>query len=228
MRIVGGGSSSRSVLATRELEYFGKGVSMNKRLGFVFGVLIAVPVGLLGQEKPAAPAAPASQSAPAAQAAPPVNPITASERGFYSFVSTAVVGAAQKMPEENYSFKPTPEVRTFGQIVGHVADASYMFCSQASGEANPAKDIEKTKTSKADLVAALKDSVAYCNKSFDSMTDAKGSEMVKFFSFNIAKLTLYSINTAHTDEHYGNMVTYLRIKGIVPPTSENQPPPAAK
>jgi uncharacterized damage-inducible protein DinB len=201
---------------------------MNKKLGFVFALLMAVPVGLLGQEKPAAPAAPATQSAPAAPAAPPANPITASERGFYSFVSGAVVGAAQKMPEENYSFKPTPDVRSFGQIVGHVADASYMFCSQATGEANPAKDIEKTKTSKADLVAALKDSVAYCNKSFDNMTDAKGSEMVKLFNFNIAKLTLYSINTAHTDEHYGNMVTYLRLKGIVPPTSENQPAPATK
>jgi uncharacterized damage-inducible protein DinB len=201
---------------------------MNKRLGFVFVVLMAVPVALLGQEKPAAPSASPSQSAPAAQAAPPANPITASERGFYSFVSGAVVGAAQKMPEENYSFKPTPDVRSFGQIVGHVADASYMFCSQAIGEANPAKDIEKTKTAKADLVAALKDSVAYCNKSFDSMTDAKGSEMVKFFNFNIAKLTLFSINTAHTDEHYGNMVTYLRLKGIVPPTSETQPAPATK
>jgi uncharacterized damage-inducible protein DinB len=201
---------------------------MNKRLGFVFVALVAVPIAMFGQEKPAAPAAPATQSAPAAQAAPPANPITASERGFYSFVSTAVVGAAQKMPEENYSFKPTPDVRSFGQIVGHVADASYMFCSQAIGEANPGKDIEKTKTSKADLVAALKDSVAYCNKSFDSMTDTKGSEMVKFFNFNIARLTLYSINSAHTDEHYGNMVTYLRIKGIVPPTSETQPPPATK
>ena len=201
---------------------------MNKRLGFVFVALVAVPIAMFGQEKPAAPAAPATQSAPAAQAAPPANPITASERGFYSFVSTAVVGAAQKMPEENYSFKPTPDVRAFGQIVGHVADASYMFCSQAIGEANPAKDIEKTKTSKADLVAALKDSVAYCNKSFDSMTDTKGSEMVKFFNFNIARLTLYSINSAHTDEHYGNMVTYLRIKGIVPPTSETQPAPATK
>ena len=195
---------------------------MNKKLGFVFVALMAVPVALLGQEKRAAP------SAPAAQSAPPANPITASERGFYSFVSTAVVGAAQKMPEENYSFKPTPEVRTFGQLVGHVADASYTFCSQAIGEAMPAKDIEKTKTSKADLVAALKDGVAYCNKAFESMTDAKGSEMVKLFNFNLAKLTVFSINTAHTDEHYGNMVTYLRLKGIVPPTSENQPPPAPK
>jgi hypothetical protein len=98
-----------------------------------------------------------------------------------------------------------------------------MFCSQASGEANPVKGIEKTKTSKADLVAAIKDAVAYCNKTFDSMTDASGSEMVKFSRFNLAKLTLLSLNTAHTDEHYGNMVTYLRIKGIVPPTSENPP-----
>ena len=196
---------------------------MNKRLGFMFVAMMAVPVALLGQEKPATSTAPPAQSTPPAQSAPPANPITASEKGFYSFVSGAVVGAAQKMPEENYSFKPTPEVRTFGQLVGHVADASYMFCSQVTGEANPAKDIEKTKTSKADLVAALKDGVAYCNKAFDSMTDAKGSQMIKLFNFDLAKLTVFSINTAHTDEHYGNMVTYLRLKGIVPPTSENPP-----
>jgi uncharacterized damage-inducible protein DinB len=189
---------------------------VNKLLCFAFAAFLAVPAALLGQEKSPA------------QAAPPANPITTSERGVYSFVSGAVVGAAQKMPEENYSFKPTPEVRSFGQLVGHVADASYMFCSQASGEANPAKNIEKTKTSKADLVAALKDGVAYCNKAFESMTDAKGTEMVKLFNFNLAKLTLLSLNTAHTDEHYGNMVTYLRIKGIVPPTSENPPPQAPK
>src|ERR1700719_2566157 len=64
--------------------------------------------------------------------------------------------------------------------------------------------------------------VAYCNKAFEGMTDAKGSKMVKFFNFDLAKLTLFSINSAHTDEHYGNMVTYLRLKGIVPPTSESQ------
>ena len=188
---------------------------VKKRL--YFAVLMAFPIALLGQEKPQAP-----------PATPPTNPITASEKGFYSFVSNAVVGAAEKMPEENYSFKPTPEVRSFGQLVGHVADASYMFCSQAMGETNPAKDIEKTKTTKAALVAALKDGVAYCNKAFEGMTDAKGSQMVKLFNFDMAKLTLFSINSAHTDEHYGNMVTYLRLKGIVPPTSENAPPPAPK
>src|SRR6202789_2783407 len=193
-----------------------EGGLVNKRRCCVLLALMAIPVAVFGQDK--------SQ----AQGAPPANPITTSEKGFYGFVSGAVVAAAQKMPEENYSFNPTPEVRSFGQLVGHVADASYMFCSQVIGEANPVKDIEKTKTSKADLVAALKDGVAYCNKAFDSMTDAKGSEIVKLFNFNIAKLTVLSINTAHTDEHYGNMVTYLRLKGIVPPTSENQPAPPPK
>ncbi len=187
---------------------------MNKRLCCALIALMAAPVAMLGQDK-----APASAAAPA-------NPITSSERGVYSFVSGAVVKAAEKMPEENYSFKPTPEVRTFGQLVGHVADASYGFCAEARGGANPEKQFEKTKTSKADLVAALKDAVAYCNKQFEGMTDAEGAQMVKMFNFNLAKLTVFSINTAHTDEHYGNMVTYMRLKGIVPPTSENTPPPA--
>ena len=189
---------------------------MDKRLCFALAVMMALPGAVLAQDRPQA------------QSAPPANPITASEKGLYSFVSGAALGAAQKMPEENYSFRPTPEVRSFGQLVGHVADAQYGFCSLASGETNPAKGIEKTKTSKADLVAALKDAVAYCNKAFDGMTDAKGAEMVKFMNFNVAKLTVFSLNTAHADEHYGNMVTYLRIKGIVPPTSENPPGQASK
>jgi uncharacterized damage-inducible protein DinB len=189
---------------------------VNKRLCFFFAAVTAVPIALLGQQKPQAPAA------------PPANPITASEKGLYSFISNAVIGAAQKMPEENYSFKPTPDVRSFGQLVGHVADANYMFCSLASGEANPMKDIEKTKTSKADLVGAIKGAVAYCNQAFDGMTDAKGSQMMKFMNFDIAKITMFSLNTAHTDEHYGNMVTYLRLKGIVPPTSENPPAQSPK
>jgi uncharacterized damage-inducible protein DinB len=171
----------------------------------------------------------AAQQAPAGMAAAPANPITASERGLYGFMSGAVVHAAEKMPEENYSFKPTPDVRSFGQLIGHEADANYMFCSLAAGETNPSKNIEKTKTSKADLVAALKDAVAYCDKTFTGMTDAKGAEMVKLFgTMNLAKLTVLSLNTAHTDEHYGNIVTYMRLKGLVPPTSEAQPatPPA--
>lgn len=188
---------------------------MSKKLCFAFAALL-MPVVLLGQEKPQA------------QSTPPANPISTSEKALYSFVSGAVVRAAEKMPEENYAFKPTPEVRSFGQIVGHQADEAYFFCSQSVGEENPRKGIEKTTTSKADLVAALKDGVAYCNKVIGGMTDAKGSEVVKFFNFDMARLTLLSLNTAHADEHYGNMVTYMRLKGIVPPTSEKSPAPAQK
>ena len=189
---------------------------MKKKLCFVFAALMTVPAILFGQEKSPA------------QSVPPANPITTSEKTLYSFVSGAVVRAAEKMPEDSYSFKPTPEIRSFGQLVGHQADEAYFFCSQALGEANPKQGIEKTTTSKTDLVAALKDGVAYCNQEFGGMTDAKGSEVVKFFNFDMARLTLLSLNTAHTDEHYGNMVTYLRLKGIVPPTSEKPPTPAQK
>ncbi|MGA8026379.1 MAG: DinB family protein [Bryobacteraceae bacterium] len=161
-----------------------------------------------------------------APSAPPANPITTSEKGFYGLVSGEVIAAAEKMPEENYSFKPTPEVRSFGQLVGHVADAQYGICSMALGEPGPMKAIEKTKTSKADLVSSLKDGVDYCNKVFAGMTDAQGSEIVKMMGYSVAKLTVLSVNTAHMDEHYGNMVTYLRLKGIVPPSSEkNSGPP---
>jgi uncharacterized damage-inducible protein DinB len=182
-------------------------VQVNKRLCFMLIALAIAPVALHSQEPPAAPS----------------NPITASEKGFYTLVSGEVVAGAEKMPEQNYSFKPTPEVRSFGQLVGHVADAQYFFCSTATGEPNPMKDIEKTKTSKADLVAALKDAVAYCNKAYAGMTDAQGSQTVKMMSHDVARLTVLSVNTAHTDEHYGNMVTYLRIKGIIPPSSEKHP-----
>jgi len=185
---------------------------MHKYLQAVLTASLALPVFLAAQQPPAAP---------------PANPITASEKGLYFVISGPVVRAAEKMPEENYAFKPTPEVRSFGQIVGHVADANNMFCAMAQGLPNPAKNIEKTKTSKADLVAALKEAVAYCGNAFDALTDANGSELVKFRGFQLAKLTMMSLNTAHTDEHYGNMVTYMRLKGIIPPTSENAPPPPA-
>ncbi len=183
---------------------------MHKNLQAMLTGALALPMFLGAQQTPTAA---------------PANPITASEKGLYMVIVSPVVRAAEKMPEENYAFKPTPEVRSFGQLVGHVADANYMFCAMAQGLPTPSKSIEKTMTSKADLVAALKDSVASCGKAFDAMTDASGSELVEFHGFKLAKLTLLSLNTAHTDEHYGNMVTYLRLKGIVPPTSESAPAP---
>jgi uncharacterized damage-inducible protein DinB len=155
-----------------------------------------------------------------ASAQEPANPLSGGQKVLYGMISSALIGGAAKMPEENYSFKPTPDIRSFGQLVGHAADAQYLFCAIAAGEKNPMPNNEKTKTSKADLVQALKDGVDYCNKVYAAMTDAQASQIVKMFGRDTAKLTVLSLNTAHSDEHYGNMVTYLRLKGIVPPTSE--------
>ena len=161
-----------------------------------------------------------AQPPAAPPAAPPANPLSAGEKTVYAYASGMVIRSAEKMPEENYGFKATPDVRSFGQLIGHVADAQYMFCSTVLGEKAPALAIEKNKTAKADLVQALKDAVTYCNKAYDGMTDASASQTVKFFGGDQAKLTVLSFNNVHTTEHYGNIITYLRLKGIVPPSSE--------
>ena len=150
------------------------------------------------------------------------NPIAEGQKFLYTMVKNNIVQAAEKMPEENYSFKPTPEVRSFGQLIGHIADAQYLFCSAVLGQPNPAPGIEKSKTTKADLVQALKDAFAYSDQAYDGMTDAKAGALVKFFGRDQAKVTVLAFNTAHNSEHYGNIVTYLRMKGLVPPSSERR------
>ena len=150
------------------------------------------------------------------------NQFSAINKRGYERTKGILLRSAEKMPEENYNFKPVDTVRTYGQIIGHLADAQYLFCSTASGDKNPDLKIEKTKTPKADLVAALKDGFAYCDKVYESMTDAASTQMVKFFGNDVPKFAVLSINIGHNMEHYGNLVTYMRIKGIVPPTSEQQ------
>ena len=158
------------------------------------------------------------------------NPLSSHNKGVYRGLKAILLGSAEKMPEENYNFKPTDAVRTFGQIVGHVGDAQYTFCSIVLGEKNPAPKIEETKTSKADLIAALKDAFAYCDKAYDGMTDASATQMVTFFGGDTPRLSVLGANNMHTMEHYGNLVTYMRLKNIVPPSSEpaSQPPPQPK
>ena len=148
------------------------------------------------------------------------NPFSSFNKVIYGGVKTILLRSAEKMPEENYSFKPTDDIRSFGQVVGHVADAQYMFCSIVLGEKNPALKIEQTKTSKADLIAALKGAFAYCDKAYDNMTDVTGAERVKLMGMDAPKLSALTVNNMHSNEHYGNLVTYMRLKNIVPPTSE--------
>jgi uncharacterized damage-inducible protein DinB len=153
------------------------------------------------------------------------NPISTFNKFAYARAKDVLLRSAEKMPEENYKFKPTDSVRSYGQIVGHVADAQYIFCSIALGEKNPAPNIEKTKTSKADLIAALKEGFAYCDKAYEGMTDASGAQMTKLFGNDAPKFGALEVNNMHNLEHYGNLVTYMRMKNIVPPSSE-QPPQA--
>jgi uncharacterized damage-inducible protein DinB len=191
-----------------------------KALFRIVVLCLAVPAGLLwAQDK-------AAQEKPAASQA---NPLSTWNKSAYVRVKDVLRRAAEKMPEENYSFKPVDTVRSYGQIVGHVADAQYLFCSIAIGEKNPALDIEHTKTSKADLMAALNTAFTYCDKAYDGMTDASAVQMIKLFGNDSPRLSALTVNNMHDLEHYGNMATYMRIKNIVPPSSEQQaPPPPAK
>jgi uncharacterized damage-inducible protein DinB len=150
----------------------------------------------------------------------PANPLSAGQKLLFTMIKTNLVRAAEKMPEENYAYKPVPEVRSFGQLIGHVADSHFAICAMASSEKNTPQGIEKSKTSKAELVKALNESIAYCDKVYDGMTDAKAAEMLSFMRTQAPRITVLSFNTAHDNEHYGNIVTYMRAKGLVPPSSE--------
>ncbi len=147
------------------------------------------------------------------------NPLSNEVREAYQKVRGYILASAEKMPEENYTFRPAPRVRTFGEIVGHVAQEQYLFfCGPVKGE-HKAADIEKTLHTKRELVAALQDSFAYCDAVYDHMTDAEAVEKVEGGG---TKLRLLWQNVLHDGEHYGNIVTYMRIKGLVPPSTEGQ------
>jgi uncharacterized damage-inducible protein DinB len=151
------------------------------------------------------------------------NPLTAATKAQHDLISGNIVKAAAKMAEADFAFAPTPDVRTFGRLIGHIANANYGICAMAAGEKSPAtSNIEQTATTKADLVKALDEALAYCNGVYAKMTDAAGIEKVKYYLGEHPKLTVLAFNNAHNMEHYGNIVTYMRIKGLVPPSSEGR------
>lgn len=149
------------------------------------------------------------------------NPISTDAKNSYTSIKNILLKAADKMPEENYSFRTTPQVRTYGEMIAHIADAQTSMCSSGTGQMK--RGTAAGKTSKADLVAALKASFDVCDPLYDSMTDAMGSQTVKVFGRDMTKIGLLNGNVAHDNEMYGTMVAYLRLKGIVPPSSESRP-----
>ena len=145
-------------------------------------------------------------------------PLSDHTRWMYAGVKAILLRSAEKMPEEHYGFRPTAGVRTFGEIIGHVTEWQYRYCAPVLGEQNPFV-ADKTKTSKAERIAALQTALAYCDRVYDGLTDASGVEMVKL-GMPMPRLGVLNINNIHSTEHYGNLVTYLRMKDIVPPSSE--------
>lgn len=164
-------------------------------------------------------AGPAAQQ-PAAAAG---NPISQTIRDVWNGAKRNLTESADQMPEADYAFRPTPQVRTFGEIIAHVAGANYVFCSAARGEKTPFEEghFEKTSRTKAEIVKALADSVAYCDAAFGPLTDRTAAEAVTmpFNMGNQARASALVRNAVHVQEHYGNLVTYFRIKGMVPPST---------
>jgi uncharacterized damage-inducible protein DinB len=142
------------------------------------------------------------------------NPLIAETKGGYNSVKGYLTRAAAAMPEENYSFKPTPEIRTFGALLAHIADHQMRYCSTALGAAKQTDFA--TKTTKADLVAALAASFAECDTAWASVTDANATTMMGQRS----KLGTLILDVVHSNEEYGYMSLYFRLKGLVPPSSD--------
>jgi uncharacterized damage-inducible protein DinB len=175
----------------------------------------------------------AQQAAPAPQAPPT---ISAYVRNAYNGNKNNIVRSAEKMPEEFYGLRPGPqeEVRTFAQHLDHVANFNFLWCSQAKGEKNPnaGNNLEKTLKTKAEVTKALADSFAYCDPAYAALTDASGAEVIEITQENgrqqrQTRMGLLMMNLAHNNELYGNLVTTMRIKSIVPPSSEPRPAAAA-
>lgn len=157
-------------------------------------------------------------SLPAAAQGMPLPPGIAAEiKQVYTSVRTNLLAAAEAMPESSYDFRPAPEEMTFGGWVAHVADAQVGICSTLNGQTR--KGDAASKTGKANLVAALKASFEECDKAYNAITDANASELVAYGRGQNSRGGRLAYNTAHDQECYGSMAVYLRIKGIVPPST---------
>jgi uncharacterized damage-inducible protein DinB len=158
--------------------------------------------------------------------------IIGATRKLYEMAKVDVLAAAEAMPETAYSFKTQSDVRTFGQQVAHIADANYLFASSCLAESNPFPGVtptesgvlEKTRNGKSEIVEALKSSFAFCDRAFDACSDSNANEMVAFRAGpranTVTKAYLLNVGLYHIAVHYGAMTHYLRLKGLVPPSTQ--------
>ena len=146
--------------------------------------------------------------------------VAESMTGLYDRTKTYVMASAEMLDEELYSFRPTDEVRSIGELFAHIANAQYSFCAAAAGERSPAtENFEETRTTKAEILEALEIGFGYCDDVHANMTDEDGARTVDFFTGPNTAFGILAFNAAHNYEHYGNLVTYMRLNGITPPSS---------
>lgn len=148
------------------------------------------------------------------------NPISADAKTDYASIKAVLLQAAANMPEENYGFRAMPKALSYGEMIAHVADTQMDLCAIAKGEQK--KGNAAGKISKGDLSAALKTSFAYCDPVYDSLTDAGGAKVVNMYSHDRSKLGVLFFNVEHDNDIYGQMVAYMRIKGIMPESTEGK------
>ena len=148
------------------------------------------------------------------------NPQLAGAKAFFEIAKTDVLKSVETMPEAKFSFRPSDDVRTYGQLLAHVADAQFELCGMVKEGKPVNKGFEKSATTMAAILQSLNEGFAYCDSVYAGLTDANSAAMVNWFGNQPrTKLSILNFNTAHTMEHYGNMVTYMRINKIVPPSS---------
>src|SRR5262245_12852692 len=158
--------------------------------------------------------------------------LAASARAMHATIRRDLAEAADVLAAEDFAFKPTPDVRSFAQLVGHVINANFFFCSQAKGAAMPTTTNFERVDEKAALIKGLTDALAYCDTVYESTTDAEFTSAATLTGFPgmnpktpTTRGAVLMFNTTHNNEHYGNLVVYLRLKGKVPPsTARSQAP----
>ena len=171
----------------------------------------------------------AAQQAAPAPPPPPANLIEEVQRFYYLPIQNNILRAAEQFPEDKYKWQPTPEVRSWARLIGHLIDDNNQMC-WATTKTGPAPAFVDTpgnadslanKMSKADLVAAFKTSIERCQQAFASLTPASMNDPSGMRP-GTTKLGMLIYNTSHTNEHYGNLVTYMRLQGMVPPSSQGR------
>jgi uncharacterized damage-inducible protein DinB len=160
--------------------------------------------------------------AQSSKAAATENPVSNDIRALWRQSANYLARSAAAVPESSYTFKPTAAVRSFGAIIGHVAGTQYLLCAVALGQKAPAEDeIEKTRTTKASLIEALNQSTETCQKAY-AQSDAQLNGAAEVFGSPGTRRSALMLNATHNFEHYGNIITYMRVMGMVPPSSQGQ------